>query len=289
MSAHAVKPVRDALYEQPGPKTRKAIIAGTVVASILVIIFLGLIVRQFYITGQLSPKYWSFFAEAHTWLFLAEGFFGTIKSAVVAGILALAAGIVLMLGRFSNVLPVRFLARAVTEFFRGVPSLLFVYFFFLVLPQMGIKIPSLGPIPAAYWMIMLPAAISAAGACAEVFRAGVHAVPKGQVEAASSLGMGKWKTMFLIQLPQAIKFVVPTLVAQLVIVVKDTTLAYVVSYPDLLQNGRVLIANYDALVSVYFIIAIIYIILNYLINKASVAVANRSGVKLIRPQEVDPV
>ena len=74
---------------------------------------------------------------------------------------------------------------------------------------------------------------------------------------------------------------IPTLISQLVVVVKDTTVAYVVSYPDMLQNARVLITNYDALVSTYFVIAIIYILLNYLINKASVAVARKTGTKII--------
>lgn len=275
MSAHAVKPIRDALYEEPGPKTRKLIVAATVAAAVLVILGIVFVVRQFYVTDQLNPKYWEFFGRLSTWKFLGAGFLGTLKSAFVAAVLALAGGLVLMWGRLSKFAPLRFVARAITEFFRGVPSLLFVYFFFIVMPTVGVKMDS-------FWMITLPAAMSAAGACAEVFRAGVNAVPVGQVEAAKSLGMGKTKTMLLIQLPQAIRFVVPTLISQLVIVVKDTTLAYVVSYADLLQNGRVLIANYDALVSVYLVIAIIYILLNYLINKASVAIANRTGVKLIK-------
>lgn len=275
MSAHAVKPIRDALYEEPGPKTRKLIVAATAAAAVLVVLGVVFILRQFYVTDQLNPKYWEFFGRLSTWKFLGAGFLGTLKSAFVAAVLALAGGLVLMWGRLSKFAPLRFVARAITEFFRGVPSLLFVYFFFIVMPTVGVKMDS-------FWMITLPAAMSAAGACAEVFRAGVNAVPAGQVEAAKSLGMSKTKTMLLIQLPQAIRFVVPTLISQLVIVVKDTTLAYVVSYADLLQNGRVLIANYDALVSVYLVIAVIYILLNYLINKASVAIANRTGVKLIK-------
>ena len=89
------------------------------------------------------------------------------------------------------------------------------------------------------------------------------------------------RTTFKIVLPQAIRYVIPTLISQLVVVVKDTTVAYVVSYPDLLQNARVLITNYDALVSVYFTIAIIYVILNYLIHRASLAVSRKLGVKII--------
>ena len=115
-----------------------------------------------------------------------------------------------------------------------------------------------------------------------MFRAGVNAVPKGQVEAALSLGLSPLRTTFKIVLPQAIRFVIPSLISQLVVVVKDTTVAYVVSYPDLMQNARVLITNYDALVSTYFVIAVIYILINYAINKASVYVAHRTGTTIIR-------
>ena len=135
---------------------------------------------------------------------------------------------------------------------------------------------------SSFWMLTLPVALAASGVLAEVFRAGVNAVPKGQVEAAMSIGLSPAKTMRKIVLPQAVRYVIPSLISQLVVVVKDTTVAYVVSYPDLMQNARVLITSYDALVSVYFTIALIYILINYAINKASVAVANRTGVKIIR-------
>ena len=143
------------------------------------------------------------------------------------------------------------------------------------MPQYGIKMSS-------FWMLTLPVALAASGVLAEVFRAGVNAVPKGQVEAALSLGMSPLRTTLKIVLPQAIRFVIPSLISQLVVVVKDTTVAYVVSYPDLMQNARVLITNYDALVSVYFTIAIIYILINYAINQASIYVSHRLGVKIIR-------
>ena len=163
----------------------------------------------------------------------------------------------------------------VTDFFRGVPSLLLIYFFFLVVPQYGIQMPS-------FWMLTLPVALAASGVLAEVFRAGVNAVSKGQVEAALSIGLSPAKTMRKIVLPQAVRYVIPSLIAQLVVVVKDTTVAYVVSYPDLMQNARVLITNYDALLSMYLVVAVIYVLINFAINKASVYVARRTGVKIIR-------
>ena len=92
-----------------------------------------------------------------------------------------------------------------------------------------------------------------------------------------------------IVLPQAIRYVIPSLISQLVVVVKDTSVAYVVSFPDILQNGRVLISNYDALVSVYFVVAVIYVLINYAINQASIYVARRSGTKIIARTEENPV
>lgn len=274
-SAPASRSVRDALYEAPGPRTRRRVRIATAVSLILVVAALAAIGYRFYITGQFAPRYWTFFAKATTWKFLLQGFAGTVRVALTAGAIALALGLLLMLGRISHLKALSAVCRVVTEFFRSLPSLLLIYFFFLVVPQYGIKMSS-------FWMLTLPVALAAAGVLAEVFRAGVNAMPKGQIEAALSLGMSPLRTTFKIVLPQAIRFVIPSLISQLVVVVKDTTVAYVVSYPDLMQNARVLITNYDALVSVYFTIAIIYILINYAINQASIYVSHRLGVKIIR-------
>ena len=273
-SAPASRSVRDALYEAPGPRTRRRVRIATAVSLILVVAALAAIGYRFYITGQFAPRYWTFFAKATTWKFLLQGFAGTVRVALTAGAIALALGLLLMLGRISHLKVLSAVCRVITEFFRSLPSLLLIYFFFLVVPQYGIKMSS-------FWMLTLPVALAAAGVLAEVFRAGVNAVPKGQIEAALSLGMSPLRTTFKIVLPQAIRFVIPSLISQLVVVVKDTTVAYVVSYPDLMQNASVLITNYDALVSVYFTIAIIYILINYAINQASIYVSHRLGVKII--------
>ena len=180
-----------------------------------------------------------------------------------------------MLGRTSSIRVLSAACRGVIDFFRGVPSLLLIYFFFLVVPQYGIKLSS-------FWMITLPVALAASGVLAEVLRAGVNAVPAGQVEAARSIGMRPAQIMRTVVLPQAVHFVIPSLISQLVVVVKDTTVAYVVSYPDLMQNARVLITNYDALVSTYLTVALVYILLNYAINKLSGIVARRMGVTIVR-------
>ena len=272
MSASTGKAVsiRDALYEEPGPRTRRRLLIGTAVSALVAFALLALIVRQFYVTGQLQWRYWYFFLQASTWIYLLQGFVGTAQVALTAGAIALALGFVLMLGRTSGIRLLEWFCRVFIDFFRGVPSLLLIYFFFLVVPQYGIKMP-------AFWMLALPVALAASGVLAEVLRAGVNAVPRGQVEAALSLGMRPLRVMIRIVLPQAIRYVIPSLISQLVVVVKDTTVAYVVSFPDLMQNARVLVTNYDSLVSVYLVIAVVYILINYAINQASVQLARSNG------------
>ena len=273
--------MRDALYEAPGPKTKRKMVIGTVISAIAVAALIAYAVWCFYVNGQLEARYWELFTRWTTWRYLLEGFLGTIEVALTAGVIALALALVLMLGRVSGNRVLSTICRLVIDFFRGVPSLLLVYFFFLVVPQYGIQMPS-------FWMLTLPIALTASGVLAEVLRAGVNAVPKGQVEAAYSIGLSPMKTMFKIVLPQAIRYVIPSLISQLVVVVKDTTVAYVVSYPDLMQNARVLISNYDALVSVYFVIAIVYILINYAINQAAIYVARRTGTKVVDQMATDP-
>ncbi|MDO4436360.1 MAG: amino acid ABC transporter permease [Coriobacteriaceae bacterium] len=273
--------IRDALYEEPGPKTRAKIRIGTAISAVLVALLLGFVVYQFWATGQLDPRYWEFFTWGSTWAYLFAGLRGTLAVALTAGAIALVLGLALMLGRTSGVRWLSALCRVVTDFFRGVPSLLLIYFFFLVVPQYGIRMSS-------FWMITLPVALAASGVLAEVLRAGVNAVPRGQAEAALALGMRPFRVKLKIVLPQAIRYVIPSLISQLVVVVKDTTVAYVVSYPDMLQNARVLITNYDALVSTYLVVALIYILLNYAINQLSVYVARRSGTRVVSKYNINP-
>lgn len=273
--------IRDALYEAPGPKTLAKIRVGTAVTAVLVALLLGFVVYQFWATGQLSPRYWMFFTQLSTWSYLLAGLRGTLTVALTAGGIALVLGLALMLGRTSGIRVLEAACRVVTDFFRGVPSLLLIYFFFLVVPQYGIRMSS-------FWMLALPVALAASGVLAEVFRAGVNAVPRGQAEAALALGMSPFRVKLKIVLPQAIRYVIPSLISQLVVVVKDTTVAYVVSYPDMLQNARVLITNYDALVSTYLVVAVIYILLNYAINQLSVCVARRSGTRVVSRYSTNP-
>ncbi|MBR1560748.1 MAG: amino acid ABC transporter permease [Clostridia bacterium] len=261
--------IREALYEAPGPRARRRIAVVTGLSVVALLALLAVIVRQFYVTGQLSPRYWSFFTRWTTWRFLGQGLLGTLQVAAMSMLLAFTMGFLMMRGKLSNNKLLRGLCATLVEFSRGVPTLLFIYFFFLVVPQLGIKL-------AAFWKVSIPVALSAAGVSAETLRSGVNAVPKGQREAAMSLGMRERRMFYKIIFPQAFRFMIPSLIAELVIVLKDTTFAYVVNFPDLMQNAKVLISNYDAMLSVYLVAAVIYIIINYLLNRLSVYLTGRS-------------
>ncbi len=271
----AAPSMRDALYEPPGPKTRKKMLVGTVVTLASVLTLAAWIVYRFWVTGQLSARYWQLFSWRTTWIYLGRGLLGTFEVALTSAAIAIVLGLALMLGRTGRIAWLRVVCAAITNFFRGVPSLLFIYFFFFTMPSVGISMPP-------FWMMVLPISFAASGVLAEVFRAGMNAVPKGQTEAGLSIGLSPWKVKTKIVMPQAIRFVIPSLISQLVVVVKDTALAYVVSYPDLMQNAQVLRTNYDAMVSTFFVVGLIYIVINYLINKASVYVSRRTGAKIIR-------
>ena len=163
--------IRDLLYEPPGPAARKRISVLTWLAMAAFAVLTALVIRQFAVTGQLDARYWSFFARAPTWRFLGEGLLTTLEAAVTGAGIAFALGFLMMRGKLRKNRPLRFISTVLIEFTRGVPTLLFIYFFFLVVPQTGWKL-------SAFWKITLPCAISACGVVAEALRSGVNAVPR---------------------------------------------------------------------------------------------------------------
>jgi glutamate transport system permease protein len=240
---------------------------GVAMAAALLVLAAATVYR-FHEAAQFDRRLWEFFGWPSTWAFLGKGLLGTLASAAAAAVIALVLGLVLLVGRLSTSRLARWPAVAVIEFLRGVPTLLLIYVCFLVLPAVGIKL-------SAYWMLTLPVGLSTAAVVAEVYRAGVLAVPRGQTEAAKALGMGNAQVFAHIVFPQALRFIVPALVAQLVIVVKDTTFGYVVTYGELMQNAKVLIANYRSLVPVYLAVAVLYCGVNYGISRASRSLGRR--------------
>ena len=159
-------------------------------------------------------------------------------------------------------------AQVYIEIARTVPVLLLIFLFLFALPDYGFN-------PDRYWKLGLPLAISNAAAFAEIFRAGFLSIPAGQSEAGLSLGMRRHQVMSRIVFPQAVRRISPSLVSQTVGLLKDTSLGFIVSYPELLQNGRVLASFTSSLVPTYLVVAVLYFIPTSLLSLSSRRLKNR--------------
>ncbi|MDN5559509.1 MAG: amino acid ABC transporter permease [Ruaniaceae bacterium] len=251
-SAHAI-------FDAPGPRGRRITRVVTLFSIVFVLGMGALVIWQLARTGQLAADKWTTFTEPAILRYLGNALKNTAFAALGAAAIGLPLGAVLALGRLSRRAILRWPATVVIETLRAVPVLLVIYVFMFALPQYGISL-------SIYAKLAIPIGLCAAAVMAEVFRAGVLAVPKGQTEAALAVGMRSRAVMMFVVFPQAIRIVIPALVAQAVVVVKDTAFGYVVSYPELMQAGRVLVANTSDLIQTYFVITVVYVLVNMAIS-----------------------
>ena len=248
------------LFDEPGPRGRARIRLFTLVGLVFVAGVVALVLYQFYRSGQLGRSRWVVFLQPAYLGFLWQGFLGTITATALAAVFAFPLGVVLALGRLSRVGVVRWLSVGYIELFRSVPLLLLVYAFLLALPRFGVNLPIL-------WKLVVPIVLVNVAALAEIFRAGILAVDRGQAEAAAALGLREGTAMRTVILPQAIRLVVPTLVTQLVALLKDSTLGFVVSYPELLKQANNLTVYTRLLVQTFLVVATIYVVVNLLLSR----------------------
>lgn len=255
--------MQHALFDTAGPKARVRVRIFTVLSVLALLAIVAAAYWQLYLSGALAPSKWLPFTQPAIQSYFAGALGRTALAALGAAAIALPLGLLLALGRLSPVALLRWPATAFIEFFRAIPVLLVIYAFMFALPSYGIN-------PDEYFKLVIPVGLCTAAVIAEVFRAGVLAIPRGQTEAGLSVGLSGGQTFRLVVFPQALRVVVPALVAQAVIVVKDTAFGYVVSYPELQQSARVLVANTRNLVQTYFVVTVLYIIVNLLISRTAV-------------------
>ncbi|MHB1009411.1 MAG: amino acid ABC transporter permease [Propionibacteriaceae bacterium] len=271
------------LFDEPGPRGRATIRLATVVALVLVALLVAGAVRQFAVSGQLAPYRWQFFTyTAIVQRLVVDGIGNTFLATAVAAVFAFPLGLVLALGRISHARMLRSVSTGWIEFFRSMPMILVVYAFLLALPRFGIVLP-------VFWMLVVPMILVSSATTAEVFRAGIRAIDRGQWEAAQSLGMGRALVMTQIVLPQAFRIVLPNLLTGLVSLLKDSTLGYVVSYGELMQQGKELVAYYHYMIQTYLVIALVYVLINWLLTRLASWLQARMGTRrtAARPIEVD--
>jgi len=243
------------LYDLPGPRARARNRASSIVSAVLVAALLAFVIYRFWQSGQFDPLKWQQFEYQAIQLQLLDGLGNTLLAAGIATVFALAFGAVFAAARISDHRLVRLPAVGVVELFRAIPLLILMFFWYYIPRDYGIKID-------AMWAVILGLTLYNGSVLAEVFRAGIAAVPRGQAEAAYALGLRKTQVIMSILLPQAVRSMLPTIVSQLVVLLKDTALGFIVTYPELLYVGKQMGGRLTfgfPYVPVYLVIALIYI------------------------------
>lgn len=244
------------LFDAPGPRTIARHRAYTVVAALGILSLLGFLAWRLGAEGQLEYDKWEpFVTPRYITALLVDGVLTTLSMAAAAVVGAVAFGLVFGIGKLSDRAPVRWSCFLVVEFFRAVPVLLLMIFVFFA---WGIDRGENG----AYWSVVGALVLYNGAVLAEVFRAGINAVPKGQSEAAYAIGLRKAQVVWLVQLPQAVKIMIPSIISQCVVVLKDTSLGYAVAAPGLTDVGERIYSQFQNQVPTVIVLAALYIVLN---------------------------
>lgn len=291
------------LFDIPGPRARKRNRLLSVLVSVVLLVLLGALIWRLEDKGQFQKHLWTPFTEWTVWRhLLLPGLMNTLKAAVVATVLALLFGAVFGLARLSDHWWIRVPAGAVVEFFRGIPLLILIflaffvpnkispaiaesqlgqlqrmsvdYFFFIFGVESNAGVVTVPAFAAVvFGLVMYNGAV-----LAEIVRAGVLAVPKGQSEAAYSVGLRKNGVMRLVLLPQAVTAMMPAIVSQIVVLLKDTALGFIIAYGEFLQAGfKQVPANYsNNVLQAGIVVAIIYIAMNMSLSRLATWLEGRS-------------
>jgi glutamate transport system permease protein len=219
------------LFDVPGPKARLRYRTYAVIGTVVVLAFIAYIGWRFYDSGQFTARKWEWLQYSQVQSDLANAVLQTLEAFAAAAVLALIFGAIFAAGRLSDHAWIRGIAGFVVEFFRAIPALILMFLFYFGLPTVGVPMtPFLG--------VVFGLTLYNGSVLAEVFRAGIQSLPKGQSEAAYALGMRKTQVMFLVLLPQAIRAMLPTIISQLVVLLKDTALGFIITFQELLYYAR---------------------------------------------------
>ncbi|TFB72535.1 amino acid ABC transporter permease [Cryobacterium glaciale] len=266
------------LYDVPGPRARArsrvisllgiVLIAGGLVALVVV---LGL--PKASANGAVQPglwdaSRWDVFNDVQVWRTLGIGALNTLRMAAVAAVLALIVGVLFSFGRAADSAWVRIPTTVVLEFFRGMPVLLMMLFILLVFST------------GSFWAGVSALAVYNGAIIGEALRAGIKALPSGQREAGLAIGLTPVATRFRIEFPQAFRQMLPIIIAQLVVLLKDTSLAFVVGYNELLRSGNYNLSQFFGnryQFSFFFVVLVIYLAMNLSLSWLARIIARRTG------------
>lgn len=250
------------LYDVPGPR---AIARNRVLAVVTVLVvgaIIAFIVYRLALSGQFSATKWGLFTYATIWEQILAALGKTLAAFGLAAVLSVVLGFLLAIGRLSDHRWVRVPITAITELFRAVPVLVMMMLLYYGLPSVGV---SMEP----YAAVVIALVVYNGSVLAEALRAGIESLPRGQKEAGYSIGLRKSGVMRLILLPQAVRAMLPVIVSQLVVTMKDTALGFIITYPELLYLAKQLSSNVQfgrPLLQSAFVIGGIYILMCLLLS-----------------------
>lgn len=257
------------LFDAPGPRTRRRVALWSTVAGVLLAALLVLVVVRLAQRGIFDAERWDIFTEdTETWeALLRRGLGATLKAAGLAAVIALTAGALVAVARTSERRWVRVPAAVLIELFRGLPVVLLMFFSALALDLSIFNAVVLG-------LVLYNTAV-----IAEILRAGIQSLPRGQREAALAIGLTPGQTMRMILLPQAVRRMLPSLVSQLVVLLKDTSLGYIVGYVELLRVNRELrdFFGSEYIFSLFLVTAALYIGVNFALSRVATYLERRGS------------
>lgn len=254
------------LYDAPGPRGRRNNIIFTILTAVFTVLVAGWIIWTLNENGQLTAAKWTPFLDSLTWrTYILPGLWGTLKSAFVSIILAMVLGVLLGLGRLSEMAWLRWICAVIVEFFRAIPVLLLMIFAY----QMFAIYRMVPPRELAFAAVVFGLTMYNGSVIAEILRSGIKSLPKGQTEAARALGMSHAQTMRTILLPQAIAAMLPALIAQMVIALKDSALGYTIGYVEVVRSGIQSASYYRNFFAALLVVAAIMFLINFALTRVA--------------------
>lgn len=269
------------LFDVPGPRTRRRNLVIGVIGGVILLALIGSLVWG--LRAQLAPAKWQPFTDPGTWTaYLVPGLLATIKAAVISVLASSVIGLLLGVGRLSHVKLISWGSGVIVEFFRSVPVLMMMVFSYYAYLSTGLFSGDL------LSLMGVVTGLTVYNSCvmAELVRAGVHGLPSGQLEAGQAIGLLHGQVLRSILLPQAISAMMPSLVSQLVIILKDTALGYMITYPELLRSAQYIDAVYGNLVVGFIIVAVIFYILNWSLTRVARILERRLRSRRIAPARI---
>jgi glutamate transport system permease protein len=249
------------LFDAAGPVTRARHRTYSILAGLALLGVIAFLVYRMQVTGQFEYAKWEpFVTPKYIEAILVDGLLVTLQMAFLAIIGAVVFGLLFGVGKLSDHKAVRWPCWLVVEFFRAVPVILLIVFcFFAVISGDDLS-------RRVYWAVVMALTLYNGAVLAEVFRAGINAVPKGQAEAAYAIGMRKTQVMTVVLLPQAVKIMIPAIISQMVVALKDTSLGYVVAGAGLTRVAKPIYTQFGSHVPTIIVIGAMYVLVNLLLT-----------------------